>query len=287
MTWYLLVLASAVLMALASVIRKRVLGHEHAMETLATESVFRILIMLLFVPFIRLPHGAEWILVLIAATVQIATGYYRLRAYRHMPISVVAPMHNLSPAVLLVLAIVVLGEQPTGVQFLGIVLLVLGGYALEMRDRDPLTPFRRLANQKYLPVIAAMLVLLSVLGIIDKIAVSRFALPVLTWYFWSHLLSSMGAVSIQVTRYGIGPLAHDLRADGLWLGMAAIFATVNILLLFSAIALPGVAISLAIPLRRTATLMETFLGGRLFHEEHLLQKALACAVMLAGVVLIV
>jgi uncharacterized membrane protein len=54
-----------------------------------------------------------------------------------------------------------------------------------------------------------------------------------------------------------------------------------------AISLPGVMISLVIPIKRLSALFSTVIGGELFHEKYLLRKSIACVVMIIGAVLIV
>ncbi|MFH1589978.1 MAG: hypothetical protein ABIB43_05410 [archaeon] len=53
-----------------------------------------------------------------------------------------------------------------------------------------------------------------------------------------------------------------------------------------AVATPGAAISLIIPIKRTSSLFTTLIGGKLFHEKNLLIKILASIIMIWGVVFI-
>lgn len=286
MNWVALVLISAILVAIGNIMRKHVLKHEHPLEQLAAEAPFRFLFVLPLAFLIQTPEPKMMLLIAGAALLLTTTLVYRNRAYRHLPISTVSPLMNFSPIILLILSYVLLQEKPAAIQIGGIVLVVLGGYILDLNKRDWLGPLKRAGKQKYTWLLLAIFVLLSCMALVDKALLSMNA-DFISYTFWLYLWSSGFFMLADLTLYGGKGLVNDWKKGWKWLAMISIFGITNILFFYGAISQAGVLISLAVPLRRTSTIIETIIGGSLFHEANIWRKVLAAVIMVAGVAFIV
>ncbi|MFT4250556.1 MAG: EamA family transporter [Candidatus Woesearchaeota archaeon] len=285
--WYALVLITAVLIAIVNIIRKHVLNHEHALELMAAESPFRALILLALIPFVQFPTGIEWGLILATTTALFFAQLYRNKSYRHLPISTVAPLMNLSPVFLLVIAVTFLGEQLSPLQLTGIICIMLGGYLLDLRGKNLFGPLKKAAGSKYTATVILTLIMMSILGALDKYGLQTIGIEPISYLFWVYLLYILLAVGVQTYRFGVEEIQEDIRKGGGWLFLAGALSMTELLILYHALAIPGVLITLVVPLRRTATLIETFVGGKIFGEQRLAQKVFASCVMIFGVLLIV
>ncbi len=285
--WYILAGFSALAVALGDLVRKHILNHEHPMEQVAAEAPFRLLILLFLIPLVSIPSWPVLLAIVGSAALLATLLVYKNRAVRHLPISTVAPLWNISPIVLLPLAVILLGEHPAIIQIGGILLIAAGGYLLDARRGHVLRPLKTLRKHPYTGLVFLVLVLLSVQSMVDKTFLTRVGVPVFTYLFWLYLFTALISLGANYAKYRLRGVARDLRKGWFWLLFSAAAAITDISLFYSAIALPGALISLAIPIRRTATLMETILGGRLFHEDGVWRKTLGCAIMVAGVILIV
>ena len=285
--WFVLVLASAVLEATSNVIRKHVLNHEHALEQLAVEAIPRLALALLLIPFLVGTGWQEKTLIYCTSILLASALLYRNKGYRHLPISTVSPLFNFSPVILLLLAILLLNEQPTALQLLGIGFVVLGGYALDLRTKDLLAPFRKAAKSPYSAAIILGLVLFSFMALVDKILLDQQAYPVVDYLFWLYIFLGINTLLIHWWWYGLGDIKEDLRKGWYWQLAIAACSIVGILFFYQAIQRPEVLIALAVPVRRTSTLLEVIIGGRIFKEKNLLQKSVATGIMILGVLLIV
>ena len=285
--WYVLVLITAILIAITNIIKKHVLNHEHALELMAAESPFRALILVVLIPFVQIPTGIEWGLILATTTALFFAQLYRNKSYRHLPISTVAPLMNLSPIFLLVIAVTFLGEQLSALQLIGILCIMLGGYLLDLQGKNALGPLKKAAGSKYTATIILTLIMMSILGALDKYGLQTIGIQPISYLFWVYLLYVLLVVGVQVYRFGAEEIQEDIRKGGKWLFLAGTLSMTELLILYHAIAIPEVLITLVVPLRRTATLIETFVGGKIFGEERLAQKVFASCVMILGVLFIV
>jgi drug/metabolite transporter (DMT)-like permease len=282
-----LVLITAVLVAITNIVKKHILNHEHALEQMAAESPFRLLVLIVLIPFVELPTLTEFGFILVAAMLLFFTILYRNKSYRHMPISTVSPLMNLSPIFLLLIAVTILGERLTAVQLGGIFLVMIGGYLLDLKNKNLLAPLKHAAGSKYTATVVVTLIFLSLMGSIDKYILQTVAIPSVTYLFWLYLIYCALALTTHITQYGYTPLIADIKKGGKWLFISGSISVTEIMILYHALSLPGVLITLVVPLRRTATLIETAVGGTVFGEKNLKQKIFASLVMVAGVVLIV
>jgi drug/metabolite transporter (DMT)-like permease len=287
MQWWALLLLSAVALAVGDILRKQVLQQQHPLEQLAAEGPFRLLMMLILVPFVGLPDLRTLALVFGASLLLLATLFYRNKSFRHLPISTVAPMHNLSPVILLLLAAVILGERPTGLQIAGILFIALGGYAVELKGRQFLLPLRHMAANPYSAVVAISLVLMSLMAMVDKMMLTTVGIDIITYLFWLYLFLTVLSTGANYAMYNMVGVVNDIRRSWLWLLLISACGLLNVLFMFKALAIPGVLVSLAIPIRRTSTLISTVFGGRLFHEQGVWRKSVGCGVMMLGLLFIV
>lgn len=285
--WYGLVLITAVLSAIINIIKKHVLNHEHALEQMAAETPFRMFAILFLIPFVEIPTLEQAGMIIITATILFFTILYTNKSYRHLPISTVAPLRNLSPLFLFVIAIGLLGERINTWQFLGIGLLMIGGYLLDLQGKDVFAPLRHAAKSKYSATVIVMLMFMSILGALDKINLQELAIPSFSYLFWLYLVYSILSFSAHSIQYGNTQILDDIKKGGKWLALTGALTVIEISILYYALAIPGVLIILVVPLRRTATLIETFVGGKIFGEKRLAQKVFASCVMILGVFFIV
>ncbi len=283
MEWYTLVILSSVFLTIQHILQKKVLFREHATEYL---TAFCLLTWISLLPFhdqiqFAIPAPTFFLLYVIAV-LSIFTWLPWVRAYRHMEISTIEPLRNLGPLVTIFLAALFLGERLDSIHFVGILLLIIGSYALEIAVfRVPWWKPFQLLQKRFITQILISMSIGSVVALLAKVALS--SVNVFTFMFFTFFIASLHMLIIQFIKYeGIYDIIKVVRAD--WVLLALIVATTLLsdYLHFVAIAMPTTLISLAIPLRRLSTLFVTVLGGEFFHEHKLFQKTIACIVMLLG-----
>lgn len=283
--WVVLVLISAVLFAVANIVRKFVLTKEHPLEFLAARGFFTIIVLFFLIPWVDMSIDFRVLgLIYLSSLVATIGYYYQTKAQRHTDISALSPLQNFSPLILIVFAYLFLGETITIVQFLGILAIVAGSYILTTHRIHPLlVPLSSIKRQYWLPVIFSV-VILAVAAALDKFLLG-FTHPA-TYLFFGWLFMNINYIMIDWWLYDWKHLIVDFRKGWFWLLLAAATSVASFLLFYEAISAPAVLVTLALPLKRVSTLIETLFGGTLFHEKNLPRKLFACLIMLVGVVLV-
>lgn len=290
MEWYIFALGCAFLVSISTVIEKKALMKEHAMEFSAVLAIFNLIISLPLLKFADLTifHNNMNLLILIymASLLGSVAFLFVAKSLRHMNISVVSPLLNFNPAIVAVLAFVILGEKITSIQLLGIIILMVGAYILESKDGRK--NFTRILNEfktsRYMHYLGLSFLLYGLSSIIDKIVLG-FVTPV-TYILVIHFFIAVNFfIMIHIFHNGMSGIINGIRNAGKIIFLIAVLTTSYRLLQSQAISMAYV--SLVIPIKKLSTLFATIIGGEVFHEKDILKKSIACIVMLIGVYLII
>lgn len=288
MEWYILAIVAALAASISMICKKKALVKEHAMEFLTVHKLFEVLIVLFLIPFID--FNVSWSLVGLIYIVTLVGSVALLlvaKAYRHMDFSIVVPMYNLSPAFLVVLAFFILGEKLNLSQLLGIALLIVGAYAVELEPKsmDLKKPFVEMLKSKYLHFLFLALILISLSSIGEKYVLGRNVTP-FTLLFLGYLFTFVNTfVLLSIFHDGFRGIKHGIKTAGWWIFSVAFFATIANLAYLYAISIAYV--SLVVPVVRLSSLFATISSGKLFHEENVFYRVISCIVMLFGAYMVI
>ncbi len=294
MLWVWLALLSALLIAVASVINKKLLLHDHAMELGAAQSAISLILIILITPIliatsiINFNIGWQYYLILWLISLLLTTGnLFYLKSIRHSELSSALPLMNISPLFLLIIAFLFLGEKPTTTDIIGVMMLIIGAYVLHASTskKGILEPLKALIKEKSSIHMLFALIIYSVTATMEKGVINQ-GINFITILILIRGLASINYIILEWYNHGLKELITDLKRDWKQLITAVITSLTSGLAYTAALAQPGAMVSLVIPLRRSSTLMGTLLAGKLFHEHNLLIKIIASIVMLAGITII-
>jgi drug/metabolite transporter (DMT)-like permease len=215
---------------------------------------------------------------LISVALNIAANLLFFSALRNSQLSVTIPLLSLTPVFTALLAIPLLGEVPTGRQWLGILFVVAGAFVLNLPEGGSFS--REAARGATLMVLVA--VFWSLTGPFDKMATAKASGP-----FHATLLCTGVAIGIAVVLAGQGRLRElaDVRSAG-WIFVLAVLISIAALGL-QLLAMLKVWVGLVETLKRgIGNLSALILGKALFGEAVTSRKLLAVGLMIAGVALI-
>lgn len=256
---------------------------------------FSMIILLLFTfPFIEFTLFYNyWYLFLVKAISLATSSILYITLLRNHDVSLISPLLNLSPLLLIVLSTLFLGEIITFFQFLGILIVLIGVYVLELHTthKDKKSPrkfhFFQLFKKpsSFFIKVFVMLLAISTAALTDRIILSQGVSVITTIYFTSLLIFII--FSIYFIRKGtfFNSVRNIVKQP-----QTLVIAGLGLLdmgIILTALSHPLALVSIAIPLRRTSTLMSSIFGGMLFHEKHLLRKLISTALMIIGIVFIV
>ncbi|MBW3004544.1 EamA family transporter [Candidatus Woesearchaeota archaeon] len=284
--WLIFILVSAVLGSIGLLFKKRALKDAHTSEYLSAFKILELSFMLFFAPFIvfKIPLQIVAFIFLISLTTAVAL-IYIARSYRHTELSIVAPLSNLTPIFLLILAFFLLGEHISSKHMFGVGLLIFGTYYLEAEQHSGhwFSPFVKLFNTKNIGFLFFGFFLSAVIAMGEKFIID--SISPFTLLFYHYCFQTFFFITITVFFYGgFKDIIHAYRTSGKWLIGNALFANLSNLTYFFAISMTFV--SLAAPVKKLSTLFTVMLSGKFFKEKRIFHKALACCIMLVGVFVI-
>lgn len=277
------------MISLFRVIQKKVLSIERSIEFSASSSVYRIPVLLLLLFFIDL-SGLNWkiiVLIYIITLLRTMAAFWRLRATRHLQLSVVEPLYNMYPLFTLIIGYFVLGESIGWIHGAGIMILLAGTYFLETtKDKKISEVLRSFFSSKMVLLGLASVALFSFTGVLDKFIINS-GLEIAKYFFLMFTFMSINFIIVDIAMFGIKDVVKSVKTSSLFTFLATIFHMANIIFYYIALSSPGALISLVAPIRTSSTLFTTVIGGAIYHEDHIKQKAIAAAIMFVGATLII
>jgi uncharacterized membrane protein len=204
-----------------------------------------------------------------------------------MEISMVEPLKNLSPLFLVVLAFFFLGEQVTLMNLLGVIIIVIGAYIVEV-DHSFFHVIQNLKimRNKHMNKIILSQVLLAFCAIIDKYLIGF--IDVYTLLFFNLWMMFINLFMVFTFKYnGYHGLISSLKKNSFWVFLSGIFRVGADLSYLYALSLPGALVALVIPIKRFSTIITTIIGGEMFHDHGMRTRIIGAAITVIGVLLVI
>ena len=289
MDWTAWILASAVFLALYDIAKKASVRGNAVLPVLLCSTSFGCAAFLsglaltgeLSSSFAAVTRDAA-VFAFVKSAVVAASWVFTFTALRTLPVTIATPIRASAPALVFVAAFFVYGERPTWAQLLGMAAVLAGYFAFSWAGRGEGIDFRR--NRAVWCAFAGMLCS-AMSSMWDKYVFQCRGADVEA----VQLLFQVGLLCI----YGIlfaGRTTLRLRGDRFewrWsIPLVGILLAAADWLYFKGLAIPDVPISVASLMRRFSVVLTFVFGARFFHETNLRRKALALALLLAGIVLL-
>ena len=296
MSWVLLSIASALLLGFYDLAKKHALKENAVLPVLFFGILTSGIVWLPFVvwsglspesypseQFLVDPLGAKAHCLLFLKSALVASswifGYFALK---HLPLSIASPIRATSPLWTILLAVFLMGEQPSAWQWLGIAIVLAAFYAFSFVGKLEGIHFHR---DKWVGYMIAATLIGACSAIYDKFLLQNAALRPATVQAWF----SVYLVVVMLPFYllwlkgawprGVFHWRWSIPLIGLLL-LAADF------LYFTAVSQEDALISVISPIRRAAVVV-AFAGGILLHkEQNFRPKAICIAVLLLGILLL-
>lgn len=296
MPWLLLALCSAACLGGYEIARKQAVEGQAPLPVLclATLGGWLGLNSLLFLAWLAgvgaetglelLPLDAkQHVAVLLKALLVTSSWLCAYTAVQHLPISLAAPLRAVSPFWTVLGALLFFGEQPSTVQWWGMVLL-FGGY-LAFAAAGKAEGISFVANRHVLILVLGTAIG-ATSGLYDKLLLQGARLPPTTLQFWFSLYGLVLQLGVAYWFWWRLPQRSAFRVRGL-------AALVGCLLMaadqfyFRCLSDPEALVSVVSLARRSSVLVSFTLGGWLFREQRLRQKGKALLLVLAGLALLI
>ena len=295
--WYFLMVGAIIFSGIGSIIEKKTLYKEHAMEF---SSVFAIVIFVfsfVFIPYLNFDFPTRYWPILYALSLLGSIGFlFVAKASRHMQISSSSPLFAFGPVITAILAWIILSENLSTLQIGGIVFVFAGSYILEMRPRKSiksglLSPFQTIKKSKYIHFMLFAVFLYSISSIVDRYLLNTAnptSMEPLTFLFIVQAFMAVNLfIMISIFHDGFKGVVHGIKSAGGWIALMAVIHLAARSMLVYATTIPAAKIALVVALRRSSLLISTYFGGGIFKDKHLKQKTFAAVIMVIGAVILV
>jgi drug/metabolite transporter (DMT)-like permease len=182
-----------------------------------------------------------------------------------------------------------LGEHLTLLQVAGLVVIILGTYLLQLHPHDHVvTPLKRIWRSPKLHLVFISLILYGFCSLMDRYILTQTALTpmqyqisVQVWFVIFHT-----GYFLFVRQGSYQRLGRSLRQSSWEMKLIALLTVTSRIVQSHAVAIAP-AVGPVIAIKRSGSLFTTLVGGELFHDKLVFRRLFACAIMLAGIILIV
>jgi len=277
----LLVVACSLAWAGVDLLRKLLVGRVSpvALVFLLTVGVAPLFAAWMGVAGTSLPRPGYLVPAFTSVVLNIAANLLYLEGMRIAPISVTVPLLSLTPAFASLLAIPLLGERPSPLHTLGILMVVAGAIALHWRRSGD---DGRHGTVKGAVFVALTALFWSLATPLDKLAVERADAPLHGFVLTAGV--AVGVLLVLAVQGRLGDVGQARQVPGTY-ALALIVSALALGL--QLLALPRVYVGTVETLKRGIGNFMALLSGWVFFREPVtLRKLVAVAVMAVGVGLI-
>lgn len=284
MVWLLFASIAAVTVAAESIADKGAVRRE---DPAIFSSVVMVLSGLMVLPFIWAVDWSKitmpvffWIV--LCSIVFSGAFTFLIRAMKRLEISTISPITTITPVIGAILAATFLGEQLSHGQIAGIVLLVFGGYLLQLKEgQDWFYPIQRIYQCCDMHYLFIALLLYPTFSVMGRYTFTHLGVEPYPYIILIRLLAGVYfAGYLMFFRGGLKQVwIHAPRQKGalFWIALLNTMNGTGLVLALSAAHAVRV-----LSVVRLSALISTIVGGELFHERQLVRKSLVCIIMLGG-----
>jgi drug/metabolite transporter (DMT)-like permease len=202
-------------------------------------------------------------------------------AYKEGDLSHVYPIMRSSPALVLVIAILFLGEQVSFQGVAGILLVAVGVYIINMKrisGEELLAPVKSVVHDRSTQFAFLTLISVAIYSVVDKMAVTHIH-PVLFAFF--HLLFGMCYYTpyiVLTKKYA--KIKKEWNSGAVRIIMSGIIGIVGYALILVAFTIERV--SYIVSLRQTSIVFAVLMGSHLLKEKHRAIRLAGALIIFAG-----
>jgi drug/metabolite transporter (DMT)-like permease len=267
-----------------SILQKHTLKDLHAVQLMTVTGLILGFFSLFLIPFFGTGVQINGYLPIIAHGVTVAfAAILTSRALRHLDISIVAPFFNLGTVFTAILAFILFNERVSIIGLIGIALLIIGGYILELRSKNLLQPIKDIVHSDSTHYLLGGVFLYSLSFIIAKYALD-YVNPI-GLFAYQQIIGSVIFAFITFAVYGgTKDVTTGFKKAGFLIIIMAILSFIENVMLLEALKIGNVIF--VIPIYRTWALWAIFFGCRFMNEKHLQKRIFACGLMIFGAILI-
>lgn len=284
MGWITLSFLTAFFRSLADVFSKRGLQRADLYVVSWSIRAFSLPVLLPVLFFIDIPSldGTFWIALIAGSSLNVLTTILYMKALQDSYLSVTVPMVSFTPVFLLGTSPLMIGEFPDLLGILGVLLVVIGSYTLQVQKArlDPLGPFKALLRDKGPRLMLLNAGIWSITANIDKVGIQHSS-PFF-WVVLTHTAITIGLLPFLF--YHSSQKVGELRTKFGVLFPIGLVTSLALICQMAALTMTLVVNVIAI--KRVSTVLSVIWGATLFKEKGFIPRLAGVLIMLLGVLLL-
>lgn len=284
MAWFLFALLTAFFDSTKDVFSKKVLQNINEYVVTWSLVAFTAIFLIPTLFFIEIPKLGHqfWFALIAGGTLNTIAFLLFIKALKSADLSQVAPITTFTPLFLLITSPLQIGEFPNAVGFLGVVLIVIGSYVLNLKAKQSgyLAPFQSLLTEPGSRLVLFVAFIWSITANFDKIGIQNSS-PI----FW--VLASFIWISLLITPIIFRNWQRNLQQiqqEFKTLVLMGFFNAITVAFQMTAVNLTLVAYVIAV--KRTSALFSVAYGYLVFKEKGIKARLAGSVIMVLGVVFI-
>ncbi len=285
MSWFVYALVCALSLATADALSKKVLDDDTDSYVVAwVRTGYAAPFVAVLIPFVDIPtlDGVFYMSTFMAIPLDIVALLLYMKAIKVSPLSLTLPFLSLTPVFLIGTSYIILGESPDQSGFIGIILVVIGAYLLNVHtiSQGLLAPFKAITKEKGSVLMIIVAFIFSIGACLGKIAIQH-SNTVFFSVIYVFLLSLILFIVISFKSKHLLSKSISRPIPFLFLGML-----IAIMIITHLKAVSLIEVSYMISVKRLSILFGVIYGVTLFKETNIKERFLGATVMVSGIIMI-
>ena len=223
--------------------------------------------------------------VLVIIPFEITAYILALKAVKISPLSSTMPFLAISPALAIVSSSIILQEKLSGIGLAGILLVVIGGYTLNIEAirigfLGPIKAILKEKGAKYMIIAASIFSLTSVLG---KQAINHSSPVFFAMVYFPIVLLFFTPIIFMRYKKGIFKINSFKKNYYVFLLLGGIFVLIS---LFHCLAISMTNVAYMIAAKRSSLLFAVIYGAVIFKEKNIRERLFGTSIMILGIILL-
>ena len=285
MSWFIYAFVCALSLATADALSKKALDDNTDPYIVAwVRTGYAAPFIAVIIPFIDIPEldSVFFMITFLAVPLDIIAVLLYIRAIKVSPLSLTLPFLSLTPIFLIVTSYIILGEKPDKFGFIGIILVVIGAYLLNVHTirQGFLAPFKAIAKEKGSVLMIIVAFIFSIGACLGKIAVQHSS-PAFFSVIYIFLLSLFLFIIISFKSKHFLSKSISRPVPFILIGML-----IAIMIITHLKAVSLIEVSYMVSVKRLSILFGVLYGVMFFKETNIKERFLGATVMVSGIIVI-
>jgi drug/metabolite transporter (DMT)-like permease len=285
MSWFVYAFVCALSLATADALSKKALDDNADPYIVAwARTGYAAPFIAVIIPFIDIPEldSIFYLVTFLVVPLDIIAVLLYMKAIKVSPLSLTLPFLSLTPIFLIGTSYIILEEKPDKFGFIGIILVVIGAYLLNVHtiSQGFLAPFRAIAKEKGSVLMIIIAFIFSIGACLGKIAVQHSS-PAFFSVIYIFLLSLFLFIIISFKSKHFLSKSISRPVPFIFIGML-----IAIMIVTHLKAISLIEVSYMVSVKRLSILFGVLYGVMFFKETNIKERFLGATVMVSGIILI-